>query len=1287
MNGAYLLDRPTLLDDIGERFSLIQASAGTGKTWTLEQIVLDEVIRYRRPIENILVVTFTDRATTEMKGRVAKALERALGDDRSLTTYAVTKGKSKHESPRQNRVRKDQGLSDAHFWRIDDAARAALRSAWRGFERAPFLTIHGFCHRVLADYPALVQTVHHKIVDQDMLVRDAFYEELRELWAPESGGLALAQALRPAIATRTLAHALTQWGHESGKPMPAWRRDDFKEALATLDLQAIQSAARALISKHDGTQQRALSSVGRLREIIVAARAGRSVLASAVDIDDWRFLQVAPGRFAGPLLALTLHRHDPSRVGPLKELVFNTPSPLGIAVNELLPKITERTRLRKALSQTISYDDLITKVMVALEGPRGTALSGALRKRFPVALVDEFQDTDARQWSILESIYIKDPEDKSKLILIGDPKQAIYGFRGTTAISFDAAAAVSLHGSSGPPGSMGDGNFLVSSVPLRQDAGEPQLETASPRDRQGQVASPMRASDSDVTGFASFARLELGTNYRSNAQLVRFYNAMFGGSAGRTAWGFEHPEIAAGNRYMTLHQPQLSTEQQGGVLPAVHLVDFSLAEKLGAAALRDRLAHVIISQCKALIAKRTMVRVDDVSFRPLQFSDMMLLTRTRAEGEYYVGRLRQAGISCVELNDTDPLDGRGAGEVLAVFEALTSQSDRRARMRALETRFFPYTLAGLDALSSTAVGTLARWRRLAQARQYAALAIALIEDTALDLRLKCEAGGDILLAQYREVISMAFHRAAHKNFWEITARLRDLVVHKSAKQLDADMSTHDTLDRRGARQFADRGTGDAVKVLTMHKSKGLQAPVVFLAGGFSARRAQRGEPHICYRDGQREAWLPPLPSTVDKAVSSYRSSEDARLFYVGLTRSAARLYLPYFGGDQSPHAGVKRSGYSVVDRSLQRLLKGGALENQLNIVDGRYKANASGAQPTAAQSHDARSNDARSNDARSNDAQSNDAQSNDADHAAAQTLSIPTFRSPPLPLDDNRRGHSIYSYTRLKQLTQSSPQPSLDLTRDTSSTIDSIADVGSKRVAARVPGGAEIGIFLHEAIENVPWQQDIFVDAFIDYGRLYAPKALLGDDGKDETHLRYFAQSIRDTIFSDVSAPGIDLMLRDGFAGLTHGTAMALEVDFDIRLEGASVLRGIIDLAFESHGKVYFCDWKSDQLPSYSRSSIANYTEKNYGLQLALYSYAICQIEAINDEASYEHRFGGALYAYLRADKDARIYSNRLGYADIEQLESDLRRITQGRGAAIRFEYLETLLRQRRARHGGYTDV
>jgi exodeoxyribonuclease V beta subunit len=155
-------EKPAILAQIPrDRAAVIEASAGTGKTYTLEHLVVDLILETDTRIEEVLVVTFTERATAELRRRVREKLEELL-----------------------NHTGMAEGVPDGQCWTLGPDARRRIQAALTSLDAATISTIHGFCQRVLSE-----QAFHNgrlfgeKQVDARSAFSAAFLDELRSRFA------------------------------------------------------------------------------------------------------------------------------------------------------------------------------------------------------------------------------------------------------------------------------------------------------------------------------------------------------------------------------------------------------------------------------------------------------------------------------------------------------------------------------------------------------------------------------------------------------------------------------------------------------------------------------------------------------------------------------------------------------------------------------------------------------------------------------------------------------------------------------------------------------------------------------------------------------------------------------------------------------------------------------------------------------------------------------------------------------------------------------------------------
>ncbi|BAN45830.1 exodeoxyribonuclease V subunit beta [Metapseudomonas resinovorans] len=408
-----------LLKDPFTGRSLIEASAGTGKTWTLTALYARLLLERQLNVGQILVVTYTTAATAELRERIRARLA-AL-----LTMY-------------EGAPAPDPVLAGLHALYPGEDAHRRLLLAVHGFDEAAIFTIHGFCQRALqdaafeagGDFDSELATDDREVLDA--LLADLWRRELAEAEPAWARFLAqkritpvwLRQRLRSHLGkpylriepreaeAGDLSAASDAWTHAQG----FWQRqgsdcvaqlaqfdglnkrsyDAAKFALWTTELDAYFADPAALFAPPTGLEKLAREA------LIKATKKGFDAPDHPVSAALQRLfeaLEVAKPAGEARLIALQVRLLD--------------------ALNRELPA-------RKAAQRLLAFDDLLNRLDDALRGPAGDVLGQALRERYPVALIDEFQDTDPVQYAIFHRVY----EHQGDLCFVGDPKQAIYAFRG-----------------------------------------------------------------------------------------------------------------------------------------------------------------------------------------------------------------------------------------------------------------------------------------------------------------------------------------------------------------------------------------------------------------------------------------------------------------------------------------------------------------------------------------------------------------------------------------------------------------------------------------------------------------------------------------------------------------------------------------------------------------------------------------------------------------------------------------------------------------------------------------
>ncbi len=404
-----------------DRSAVIEASAGTGKTFLIEHLVVDRLVRGETRIEEMLVVTFTDRAATELRRRIRSLIQTVAGADRTTGELPFA-------------------------WTIDDRARERLTAAAAALEGASISTIHAFCQRVLTEQAFAGGRL---LLQQSIESRGAFAAAFAEVLRQEL-------AVDPAHAPYLEAYLARGGGGGSVESLEAllYRAHQLRASWGTpLDPERIAVAAGRLARLAPPEIEAACAGLHAQTAKAVAARLSALYQAARrleADGDTARFL-AALDVGKEDLLAFVvdrLGRRTASDVSALVEDLAEVAIPLEAAAAQLfVPPVAARLAARKRAAGLYDFDDMLTLVAEALRGPGGENLIATLRNRYKLAIVDEFQDTDKVQWEIFRTIF--DDGAGRPIYLVGDPKQAIYGFRGADVTTY-AEARDALAGGAEP---------------------------------------------------------------------------------------------------------------------------------------------------------------------------------------------------------------------------------------------------------------------------------------------------------------------------------------------------------------------------------------------------------------------------------------------------------------------------------------------------------------------------------------------------------------------------------------------------------------------------------------------------------------------------------------------------------------------------------------------------------------------------------------------------------------------------------------------------------------------
>ncbi|WIX26968.1 exodeoxyribonuclease V subunit beta [Xanthomonas arboricola pv. corylina] len=1266
---------------------LIEASAGTGKTFTLATLFTRLVVERGLRIGQILAVTFTEAATQELRRRIRERLVLAatlvpdapVGAARAATDLADDPSRpgpllheapdafvATHLAPGTETPTASVGAARAATDLADDpsrpgpllheapdafvathlatdtetptapvgAARAAtdladdpsrpgpllqdapdvlltravlathlangtetpaalrrrLQQAVEEIDLAAVFTIHGFCARVLREH-ALESGQAFAAPELLANDRELLGEVAADLWRQRAADAAMAEDLialwsgGPEALASDL-RALVR--HPTLLPAAATTNDDSAALL-----QAVQDASTALAA--------AFQAHGSAFFDTIMAAIDGGILSKVSYKSEWLTalwywfdsFAAAPSMHATPHAKLIKLTAAELAAGTNKKFVDRTPaSPLSHEIDGYLTALAgveawrsrRRIRLLHALREDAiarlallkrqrrvqTYDDLVDGVAHALEGAQAQAqaLVTRLRAQYAIALVDEFQDTDDRQWAIFSNVFGEGALARAAglepaLFLIGDPKQAIYGFRGGDVRTYLAAAVTA---ELAPPLSH---NF---------------------RSRPGVLAAidalyaQAGYTDAFLTDGIAFHPVRPGTK-RVDADLQRD-----GGPApALTLW----------------RAPEPPPPIKGKPKPWSANRARELATAACVAAIRGWLAGGRDGTAT-------------VNGRPVQAGDIAVLVRSHGEATRMQQALGAVGIPAVAAGKQSLFATDEALELLALLQALLDPGDDSRLRAALAT-----VLIGADA---AAIAALAhdgeRHRRWQQ--------------QALDWRERWQRGGPLALigdlgaAHGQRLLALVDGERRLTNYLQLAELLQEadaraLGPHGLVDWLSRRIANADDNDE--AQQLRLESDARRVQIVTLHKSKGLEYPLVFLPY-IGIGRSDKGAGRHCVVHapelGRQLHWKTdkddPTWSAAEAAWKQEQRAEDARLLYVGLTRAEHALWIA-----SGPFHQHERTALSGMLRALDAL-QGAAGEGAVVVDTSTPPANLPRLPPPV-------------------------------------EAQVPPARAPQRHIAPD---WWVYSFTQLANADAgAATDPMASATVVGSGGSDEPSGSEAVAVAAEVDAfdprfaGNRFGVVMHDVFERcdfAAWQawrpglpapegqaaailealqRGGYVEKEWDDG-LAMLTALIG-------HTLTVALP-EGTTLAAVPAPQRRNEMEFHFAmrPTRVEALLALLHRFGVvgdrqafgarqRLEG--LMTGLIDLTYTVDGRWYVLDYKSNRLPSYDADALARaMAHSEYELQALIYTVALHRWLRfrLGDGYDYARDFGGVRYLFCR---------------------------------------------------------
>ncbi|MGH8160262.1 MAG: exodeoxyribonuclease V subunit beta [Rhodanobacter sp.] len=809
---------------------LIEASAGTGKTWNIGLIYLRLLLERDLRVEQILVTTFTDAAAQELRERLRRRLVEA---ERLLQSLPSTSATDDNALENYLRARCPDAESIRRTLRRVQLARTDL-------DRAPVSTIHALCQRIQRDYPleSGAAFANDKLFDEQQLQRECVEDFWRRRYLtgevdPREAKLLLDDG------PEGLLRDLGGLANNADARIMAGGLAELERQVAALHTEATIVELQRLADDKSLYGPRKTALANRFNKIAAALQAGGDVEAALQDILDAAFEPDKVTEQESAATAGTLSAHPLVKalqtLRPLLQLrsLFTRGAVLAEAAQTCREEMPRRARQRHVLT----FSMLIDAVYQRLCGEHAdSVLADRLFEAFPVALIDEFQDTDQRQFAIFDRIY----RERGTLVMIGDPKQAIYSFRG------------------------------------------------------GDIAAYLRAAEQ------ADQRFSLGTNHRSSRALVEALNAWYGHTEG----GFGHPLI----RYQQVVPAGKADEQPytvDGEPVARPLVIHPFrgdAQDNNGNPLRalGELEARALDDCANRIAELLNDPRQHIGNQRVTPGDVAVLLSTNQQVVALRTRLVARGVPCVGSGRGNIFAGEVARELELILFAVLHPDDDQAVRGALATRLLGVTLEQFSAWQTQPAAfereleRFEAWRTLVRMRGVLALIEALLAARATALLALPE--GERVLTDLRHLGELlAAEEGARQGLDGLYAWL--LEMREEGGDGDADAADE--------RQLRIESDARRVQLLTIHASKGLEFPIVFLPLVWRISDRKRNPPQLLrYHDAAGHRCID-LGSVdfIEHRGQHFREEleERLRLLYVALTRAVHAVHVYWV--DRSPLPG------------------------------------------------------------------------------------------------------------------------------------------------------------------------------------------------------------------------------------------------------------------------------------------------------------------------------------------------------------------------------------------------
>ena len=1126
---------------------LIEASAGTGKTYTISSIYVRLILGHQCTAltpENILVVTFTRAATEELRDRIRKRLKQVLTEFQNGHSDDVFVSMLLQE------------IND------HDAAISRLKDAIQLMDLAAIYTIHSFAQRLLRQHgvEANIAGEFELVLDEGDVLLQAAQDVWRANVYPLSGAtleLILSQWKSPQDIlrdSRSLLYKEVAFHLGDNKQDLAAAKEKYQvafEHLKTLWLQESSDFIQGIVDnpQANGTYTRSIRTNQKHVNQLIAGETLKSAdIKKTLEKFSPQGMLKSVKKSGEPIehrisgacqnLLDYLEPYEQAKAYELRRWRVS-----------FVEQIKARVQLLKQQKQLMATDDLLLKLNDALQRHGEDVLLNPVREQFPVAMVDEFQDTDDTQYNVFKTLYV-DTQDHHKelaLFMIGDPKQAIYKFRGADIFTY---------------------------IQAKQEVEQ---------------------------------SYSLDTNYRSTANLVEGVNQIFTRHNESFIYDESIPFVpvkakdAASPLLFNNEQPSAITWRyvNGEQHEIKNKGDYTVA-------FAEDCAENISQLLNAAHSGLAIIDGQAISAK-----DIAVLVRNRHQAQIVKQSLTERGVGCVYVGQESVFDSDEATALLMLMHAVHSMSEK------------PFRNALAHPIWMLPVSTLSRHMQDEQ-----------LWEQQLEQLYECH---DIWSRQgIMPMLMHWLHRQSLPAKWLSLSngeRMLTNMLHlgellqQAAVELQGMQGLLSWFDKQVTsaligeseqKQLRLESDANLVQIVTIHKSKGLEYPVVYLPFLWDGKESK----DEVFYDLESKTLRCDLVGDYQEQRIKEGLAEEIRLLYVALTRAASQCYVSM---PELPEKGAVRRDvlFSAIWYALFHKQEADVLASLKEL------ANQS---PSVFQVENI-----------------TDDLTQLVEKSTTETLSAKEFNG------GITRDWQLSSFSSLVRHHHAPHTARFNLDDDQQANIEPVNESLEEEVcnSFTFPKGAHAGNFLHTLLEEVDFTQPVHVMEGVDE----LIQSLLERFGI-EVH---WLETVKDWLVTILETPlqheGLSLSALDDKAKqvemefyfpIEHLSAR----DFNSVLNEYSVLdcsvndvafktikgmlKGFIDLTFVWDNQYFILDYKSNhlgmELDDYLTPSMEQaMSEHRYDIQLVLYTLALHRLLKLRiNDYSYDEHIGGGYYLFLR---------------------------------------------------------